>query len=78
MVSGTPYPQLDDETGLANVTVSPELYEAHRTLVRTQPLLRVTGVLQGHAGAVPMLRARTLAPLTRSHQLALPEGKSWG
>jgi error-prone DNA polymerase len=69
---------LEDETGLANVTVSPELYEANRTLVRTQPLLRVTGVLQGHAGAVPMLRARTLAPLSRTTHLALPEGKSWG
>jgi error-prone DNA polymerase len=69
---------LEDETGLANVTVYSDLYESHRTLVRTEPLLRVSGVLQGHAGRVPMLRALRLEPLTREHHLAMPEGKSWG
>jgi error-prone DNA polymerase len=69
---------LEDEGGLANVTVSPELYEAHRTLVRTQPFLRVSAVLQAHAGRVPMLRALRLQPLTGNHQLVMPEGKSWG
>jgi error-prone DNA polymerase len=68
---------LEDETGLANVTVSPELYEAQRVLVRTEPLLRVRGVLQSHAGRVPMLRAQSIEPLRRQHALALPEGKSW-
>jgi error-prone DNA polymerase len=69
---------LEDETGLVNITLSPELYESHRTLVRTEPLLRISGVLQGHAGRVPMLRAERLEPLTREHHLAMPEGKSWG
>ncbi len=69
---------LEDETGLVNVTVSPELYESQRTLVRTDPFLRVSGVLQGHAGRVPMLRAQHLESLTRSGELSMPQGKSWG
>jgi error-prone DNA polymerase len=69
---------LEDESGLANVTVSPELYEAHRMLIRTESLLRVSAVLQSHAGRVPMLRAHALSPLMADHHLALPTGKSWG
>jgi error-prone DNA polymerase len=69
---------LEDETGLANVTVMSELYEACRTIVRTTPFLRFRATLEGHAGRVPMLRARRIEPLSRATDLAVPEVKSWG
>jgi error-prone DNA polymerase len=37
---------LEDETGMVNVVVRPELYEAHRELFRTEPLLMIRGVLE--------------------------------
>src|SRR5207245_7727077 len=67
---------LEDEWGLVNVMISPELHRRQRLLIRTDPFLRVRGVLEGHAGSVPMMRARRLGPLRRLEALAAPEGES--
>jgi error-prone DNA polymerase len=71
---------LEDEHGMTNVLVPSLLYEQQRVLVRSCDFLWVAGVLEGHAGAVPMLRAERVERL-RDEATALlrtPEGKSWG
>ena len=72
---------LEDEQGMINVLIPRTLYESERErmLVRTCSFLRITGVLEGHAGAVPMLRAEQVEPLHEvAAPLQAPEGKSWG
>ncbi len=71
---------LEDEHGLINVLVPRHLYEAERErmLVRTCPFLRIGGTLEGHSGAVPMLRAERIDPLHERPAMHAPEGKSWG
>jgi error-prone DNA polymerase len=71
---------LEDEHGMTNVLVPSKLYEQQRVLVRSCDFLWVGGVLEGHAGAVPMLRAERVERL-RDEAAALlrtPEGKSCG
>lgn len=73
---------LEDEHGLVNVLVPRQLYEQERErmLVRTSAFLRIGGVLEGHAGAVPMLRAERVDRLQNEATVTLrtPDGKSWG
>ncbi|MGH7776578.1 MAG: DNA polymerase III subunit alpha [Candidatus Dormibacterales bacterium] len=76
--NGAVFLLLEDEHGMVNVVLPAELYEGRREAVRTSAFLRMRGVLEGHAGAVPMLRATHLAPLTASAALSMPGGKSWG
>jgi error-prone DNA polymerase len=42
---------IEDETGTANLIVSPELYEKQRLTVRTEPLLLAEGKLEKHPAA---------------------------
>jgi len=73
---------LEDEFGLVNVLIPRELYERERErmLVRTSSFLRIGGPLEGHAGAVPMLKAERVDRLDEEPGGAMqtPEGKSWG
>lgn len=69
---------LEDEHGLVNVLVPPQLYEERRVEVRSCGFLLVRGILEGHSGAVPMLRATEVAPLGQAAALPAPQGKSWG
>ncbi|HET7876849.1 MAG TPA: error-prone DNA polymerase [Methylomirabilota bacterium] len=73
---------LEDENGLVNVLVPRELYERERErmLVRTSAFLRIGGLLEGHAGAVPMIRAQRVDRLQDETTVAMrtPDGKSWG
>jgi error-prone DNA polymerase len=71
---------LEDEHGLTNVLVPSELYEQQRALVRSCPFLWIGGTLEGHAGAVPMLRAERVEGLRNEAEthLRAPEGRSWG
>ena len=71
---------LEDEHGLTNVLVPSKLYEEERVLVRSCDFLWIGGVLEGHAGAVPMLRAERVARLRdeAAAHLRAPQGKSWG
>jgi len=53
---------LEDETGMTNVVVRPELYEAQRSLVRGEPYLVVEGEVQIRSGSLNLL-AHKLRPL---------------
>ncbi len=74
---------LEDETGLSNLLVPRQLCERdrERVLIRSMPFLRVSGRLEGHAGAVPMLVCDRIDELEihgREDPLLMPAGKSWG
>ncbi len=51
---------LEDETGLANVVITPKLFEANKRLVIRSPLLLVRGVLQEEQGVLNV-RGKTFA-----------------
>ena len=53
---------LEDETGLANVVITPTLFEQHRRLVVRSPLLMVEGMLQEEQGVLNV-RGRRFAAL---------------
>jgi error-prone DNA polymerase len=55
---------LEDETGLANVVVTPTLFERHRRLVVRSPLLVVEGILQEEQ-EVLNVRGRRFAALSQ-------------
>jgi len=63
---------LEDETGVANAIVTPDLFHRHRPLLHRAPLLLVEGVLQKQDGVVG-IRGRRFAginldaPLPKSH-----------
>jgi error-prone DNA polymerase len=52
---------LEDETGIANVIVTPGLFDRHRLVVVSEPFLLVEGILQSQDGVVSV-RARRIAP----------------
>ncbi len=43
---------LEDETGIANVIVVPQLFEARRLVITQEPALRITGKLQNQHGVI--------------------------
>jgi error-prone DNA polymerase len=49
---------LEDETGLTNVVVSPDLYEAQRSIVRGEPYLYIEGTVQLRSGTLNLLAKR--------------------
>jgi len=69
---GFVFVSLEDESGMVNVVVSPQLATAQRRALTQHPVLLVEGELQRHQGAVNVKAAR-LTPLrhvgarTRSH-----------
>ena len=54
---------LEDELGLMNVIVKPDLYEAHRTLVRSEPFVIARGEVQRRDGVMNLI-AQSFIPLT--------------
>lgn len=54
---------LEDETGMLNVTCSPGLWLRYRRVARTSPALLVRGILERSEG-VTNLRADRLEPVT--------------
>ena len=57
---------LEDEGGTLNVIVPVKLFEAHRLIVRTEPLILIEGILERHekgGGAINLL-AKNIARLT--------------
>jgi error-prone DNA polymerase len=59
---------LEDETGIANVIVTPPLFERHRLVLVTEPFLLVEGVLQKQDGVVSVKAGRVqgLTPLAHN------------
>jgi error-prone DNA polymerase len=66
---------MEDECGLANVIVYPNLYETHRLIVRGEPFIIVEGRLQKQDGTINII-AHTIAPLDGARQeVAAPPTK---
>jgi error-prone DNA polymerase len=64
---------LEDETGLVNVVVRPDLYDAQRSTIRGESYLCIEGTIQLHSGTLNLLATGVtpLAGLTaHSHALA--------
>jgi len=55
---------LEDEHGMSNAIVPPDVYERDRIAVRAEPLLEVTGRLERREGTINVL-AESARPLTR-------------
>ncbi|MGB7684830.1 MAG: OB-fold nucleic acid binding domain-containing protein, partial [Solirubrobacterales bacterium] len=51
---------LEDERGTINLIVPPRVYDRHRSLVRTAPLLRATGRLERREGTTNVLVSEVL------------------
>jgi error-prone DNA polymerase len=62
---GTVFLNLEDETGLVNVICTPGAWKRFRAVARTQPALRVRGVLERHQGVINLV-ARRITPLPLS------------
>jgi error-prone DNA polymerase len=58
--SGIVFLLLEDEHGMSNVIVQPEVYERDRIAVRAEPLLEVTGRLERREGTVNVLAQRIM------------------
>ena len=63
---------LEDETGIANVIVRPDLYEKNRMIINREKFLRVEGVLQNQDNVISIKAARVMpiaisAAQTQSH-----------
>jgi DNA polymerase III alpha subunit len=54
---------LEDETGLVNVVIRPDLYERQRSLIRGEAYLCIEGTVQLHSGTLNVIAARA-TPLT--------------
>jgi error-prone DNA polymerase len=59
---GIVFMSLEDETGIANLVVMPDVYRRHRALARAESFLQARGRVERN-GAVVNVRVRTLAPL---------------
>jgi len=55
---------LEDEHGMVNVIVWPQVYERDRIVVRAEPLVEVTGRLERRDGTLNVIAER-VAPLAR-------------
>ena len=55
---------LEDETGLVNVILRPDVYQKYRNTVRTEPLILVEGMFQKRDGICNIL-AESVSPLKR-------------
>jgi error-prone DNA polymerase len=62
---GVVFMLFEDETGTVNLIVPPPVYDRHRALVRTAPLLRAAGALQRREGTTNVL-VSTIAALDRT------------
>jgi error-prone DNA polymerase len=49
---GFVFVSLEDETGIANAVVSPQLFERQRLVITQEPALRITGRLQNQQGVI--------------------------
>ena len=63
---------LEDETGISNVIVNPDLYEKYRVVINREKFLRVDGVLQNqdHTISIKASHVQTIsisAAETQSH-----------
>jgi error-prone DNA polymerase len=62
---------LEDETGIANIIVTPDVFRADRRTIVDEPYLLVDGVLQRQQGAVSV-KAHHVQPLRYDQLRAVP------
>jgi error-prone DNA polymerase len=60
---------LEDETGIANVIVTPGLFARHRLVLVTAPALLVEGILQSQDGVLSVRAQRVTAVPVRGHAI---------
>ena len=66
---------IEDETGVANVIILPPVYERHRLVVRTAPLITIAGRLERREGVINVVAnaverlERPDAPLADVHSI---------
>jgi error-prone DNA polymerase len=53
---------LEDETGIANAIIEPEMFDMHREILVTAPYLLIEGILQNQQGAISV-KLRSVEPL---------------
>lgn len=70
--NGITFMLLEDERGSVNLIVPPPVYERHRPLVRTAPLLRARGRLERREGTTNVV-VSDLAPLERTPPSSKPK-----
>jgi error-prone DNA polymerase len=51
---------LEDETGVVNIVIRPELYEAKRSTIRGESYLCIEGTVQLHSGTLNVIAARAI------------------
>jgi error-prone DNA polymerase len=73
---GIVFASLEDETGIMNVIIWPDLYEQERVLVKTEPFLVVDGELQKRDGTTNVV-ARSLESL-RVADFVSPKAHNFG
>lgn len=64
---------LEDEAGMANVIVRPDIYERDRVAIRTEPFLWVTGKLAKDDGALNVIAEEVRALRTQPHLCSATE-----
>ena len=64
---------LSDETGLINLVATPDVYTRYRSVIRTEPLLWVDGVLE-HRGRSISIRVHRIR---RGVDLLRPEAATY-
>ncbi|MGD9765369.1 MAG: DNA polymerase III subunit alpha [Candidatus Binatia bacterium] len=67
---------LEDETGIANAVVTPDMFQRHRAVVHTAPILMVEGPLQVVDGVIHV-RARHFTPLTLPRETVRQTGSGY-
>jgi error-prone DNA polymerase len=63
---------LEDETGISNIVVNPDLYEKYRKVINREEFLRVEGVLENQDNVISIKASRVMpisisAAETESH-----------
>jgi error-prone DNA polymerase len=67
---------LEDETGIGNAVVTPDVFQRHRAVIHTATLLLVEGPLQIVEGVIHV-RARRFHPLALPHQPIAQTGSGY-
>jgi len=61
--NGFVFLSLEDETGISNIIVNPDLYEKYRLVINREKFLRVDGVLQNQDHTIS-LKASRVQPIS--------------
>ncbi len=72
---GAAFITMEDEDGLINVTVPTGLYEKKRDMLRSEGFLLLQGIITGHAGNVPLLKATGIIGVKTAFRHAI---RNWG